>query len=236
MFVAKTDNYDCTYKHNMLPGRGTHHLRIENRTSIVNFSVNKDINAKDYGVASLITLGSIGGFYLVAIIMIFIFTRWGTVSSFVRNRSKDAVDHADDEEVEEEVVADPVITIEERKKLLTQKQLTVDLLARAPKKDRRRAYNYLWHILSIAIFYSIPVVQLVSTYQRVVNRTGDQDMCYYNFLCAHPAWGLSDFNHIFSNVGYVFMGILFLGAVLYRHSCIPSSEVSTIIRFVEIDN
>ncbi|GLH03025.1 Sid-1-related C [Gryllus bimaculatus] len=44
----------------------------------------------------------------------------------------------------------------------------------------------------------------------VLNQTGDQDLCYYNFLCAHPFGLLSDFNHVFSNIGYVLLGLLFI--------------------------
>lgn len=150
--------------------------------------------------------------------MIFAFSRWGTISKFKPN--KDEADATCEEP------AEPPTTQEVREELLSAQELTVNLLARAPDKDKKRSYNYLWHILSIAIFYSIPVVQLVITYQRVVNRTGDQDMCYYNFLCANPAFGLSDFNHIFSNVGYIVVGILFLGAVLHRHTKIPDITVS----------
>ncbi|XP_018334624.1 SID1 transmembrane family member 2 isoform X1 [Agrilus planipennis] len=41
-------------------------------------------------------------------------------------------------------------------------------------------------------------------------------MCYYNFLCANPLFGMTDFNHIFSNVGYIFVGILFLFLVYIK--------------------
>lgn len=61
----------------------------------------------------------------------------------------------------------------------------------------------------------------------MVNQTGNQDMCYYNFLCAHPAWGLSDFNHVYSNIGYVLIGILLLIVVLHRHATVPFMFVST---------
>ncbi|RZC40785.1 Sid-1-related A [Asbolus verrucosus] len=226
VFVAKADNYECNEKHSLLPHR-VPDVKFENRTSMVEFTVIKGINAKDYGVASLITLGAIGGFYVLAIVMVFVFTRWGTISRFKKCQTTDVTDHDRDNEM----VAEPILTEEDRRQLLQKKTLTVNLLARAPVKDRKRSYNYLWHILSIAIFYSIPVVQLVSTYQRVVNRTGDQDMCYYNFLCANPAWGLSDFNHIFSNVGYVFMGILFLCVVLHRHATISNSSTGVPIHY-----
>jgi hypothetical protein len=221
VFVAKADNYECSQKHSLLPrGHKNSNIIAANRTSIVNFSIVKGINGKDYGVASLVTLCAIGAFYVFAIVMVFAFTRWGTLRSYLTSKARDTTDTL---EGDADFVVEPGITAEDKKQLLTNNKLTVNLLARAPTKDRRRSYNYLWHILSIAIFYSIPVVQLVTTYQRVVNRTGDQDMCYYNFLCANPAWGVSDFNHIFSNVGYVFMGILFLCVVLYRHAKIPNN-------------
>jgi len=50
---------------------------------------------------------------------------------------------------------------------------------------------------------------------QVLNQTGNQDLCYYNFLCAHPLGLLSDFNHVFSNVGYIMLGLLFI-VLTYR--------------------
>uniref|UniRef100_A0A2K5YEK5 SID1 transmembrane family member 1 n=1 Tax=Mandrillus leucophaeus TaxID=9568 RepID=A0A2K5YEK5_MANLE len=51
---------------------------------------------------------------------------------------------------------------------------------------------------------------------KVVNVTGNQDICYYNFLCAHPLGVLSAFNNILSNLGHVLLGFLFLLIVLCR--------------------
>ncbi|XP_036075256.1 SID1 transmembrane family member 1 isoform X3 [Rousettus aegyptiacus] len=88
------------------------------------------------------------------------------------------------------------------------------------RKDRRivsKKYKiYFWNIITIAVFYALPVIQLVITYQTVVNVTGDQDICYYNFLCAHPLGVLSAFNNILSNLGHVLLGFLFLLVVLRR--------------------
>jgi len=39
---------------------------------------------------------------------------------------------------------------------------------------------------------------------------GNQDLCFYNFQCAVPVSGLYDFNHFFSNIGYVAFGLIFL--------------------------
>jgi hypothetical protein len=51
---------------------------------------------------------------------------------------------------------------------------------------------------------------LVAHCLQVLNQTGNQDLCYYNFLCAHPFGLLSDFNHVFSNISYVLLGLLFI--------------------------
>ncbi|XP_039276620.1 SID1 transmembrane family member 2 [Nilaparvata lugens] len=83
---------------------------------------------------------------------------------------------------------------------------------------RRRSNLYLWNLMTIAIFYSLPVVQLVLTYQKVLNSTGNQDLCYYNFLCSRKLGQFSDFNHIYSNIGYILLGILFLLIVYRRHA------------------
>uniref|UniRef100_A0A663LR46 SID1 transmembrane family member 1 n=1 Tax=Athene cunicularia TaxID=194338 RepID=A0A663LR46_ATHCN len=72
------------------------------------------------------------------------------------------------------------------------------------------------NIITIAVFYALPVIQLVITYQTVVNVTGNQDICYYNFLCAHPLGVLSAFNNILSNMGHMLLGFLFLLIVLRR--------------------
>ncbi|CAH1112402.1 unnamed protein product [Psylliodes chrysocephalus] len=86
----------------------------------------------------------------------------------------------------------------------------IDLARKHPNELKKGSYLYLYNVLTVALFYALPVVQLVITYQRVLNETGQQDLCYYNFLCAHPLGLLSDFNHVFSNMGYVMLGILFL--------------------------
>ncbi|NXI34855.1 SIDT2 protein, partial [Galbula dea] len=99
----------------------------------------------------------------------------------------------------------------------TKKYLCVADLARKDKRVLRKKYQiYFWNIATIAVFYALPVIQLVITYQTVVNVTGNQDICYYNFLCAHPLGNLSAFNNILSNLGYVLLGLLFLFIILQR--------------------
>uniref|UniRef100_A0AAY4E9T0 SID1 transmembrane family member 2 n=1 Tax=Denticeps clupeoides TaxID=299321 RepID=A0AAY4E9T0_9TELE len=99
----------------------------------------------------------------------------------------------------------------------TKKFLCVSDLARKDKRVLSKKYQiYFWNIATIAVFYALPVIQLVITYQTVVNVTGNQDICYYNFLCAHPLGPISSFNNILSNLGYILLGLLFLLIVLCR--------------------
>lgn len=60
------------------------------------------------------------------------------------------------------------LTVTQISQLLETKQIRVSDFSRHPIRIKKRSYNYLSHILSIAIFYSIPVIQLVFTYQRVI--------------------------------------------------------------------
>ncbi|XP_062571062.1 SID1 transmembrane family member 2-like [Saccostrea cucullata] len=99
----------------------------------------------------------------------------------------------------------------------TKTELFVCDLSRKKYKKQARNYAIYWrNLVAISIFYGLPVLQLVFTYQKVLNVTGNLDICYYNFNCAHP-WGLvSSFNNIFSNIGYVSLGLLFLFLVYRR--------------------
>ncbi|XP_064424793.1 SID1 transmembrane family member 2 isoform X3 [Latimeria chalumnae] len=113
---------------------------------------------------------------------------------------------------------DTLADIESDKNVIrTKKFLCVSDLARKDKRVISKKYQiYFWNIATIAVFYALPVIQLVITYQTVVNVTGNQDICYYNFLCAHPLGALSAFNNILSNLGYVMLGLLFLLIVFQR--------------------
>lgn len=93
-----------------------------------------------------------------------------------------------------------------------------DLARKNPSVLKRKSSLYLWNLLTVATFYFLPVVQLVSTYQQQLNQSGKEDLCYYNFLCSHPLWGLSDFNHVFSNIAYLCLGLLFVTLTYQRES------------------
>nr|XP_020862798.1 SID1 transmembrane family member 1 isoform X3 [Phascolarctos cinereus] len=123
-----------------------------------------------------------------------------------------------DSSVEEESDFDTMPDIESDKNVIRTKMFLY--LSDLSRKDRRivsKKYKiYFWNITTIAVFYALPVIQLVITYQTVVNVTGNQDICYYNFLCAHPLGVLSAFNNILSNLGHVLLGFLFLLIVLRK--------------------
>ncbi|XP_046515866.1 SID1 transmembrane family member 1 isoform X1 [Equus quagga] len=118
----------------------------------------------------------------------------------------------------EETDFDTMPDIESDKNIIRTKMFLY--LSDLSRKDRRiisKKYKiYFWNIITIAVFYVLPVIQLVITYQTVVHVTGNQDICYYNFLCAHPLGSLSAFNNILSNLGHVLLGFLFLLIVLHR--------------------
>nr|CAI5848922.1 unnamed protein product [Callosobruchus analis] len=42
-----------------------------------------------------------------------------------------------------------------------------DLARKHPKIIIKRSYLYFYNVLTVAVFYGLPVVQLVVTYQRV---------------------------------------------------------------------
>ncbi|KAG0726020.1 SID1 transmembrane family member 1 [Chionoecetes opilio] len=89
------------------------------------------------------------------------------------------------------------------------------------RKDMRiltkKSQLYIWGLLTVGIFYAVPVIQLVITYQKVLDVTGNQDLCFYNFWCAHPLGALTDFNHVFSNISYILFGILFIALCARRN-------------------
>lgn len=94
--------------------------------------------------------------------------------------------------------------------------LCVAELSKKPEEKLAKKYRlYVWNLVTLAIFYVLPVIQLVITYQMVVNKTGDEDICYYNFECAYKVGFLSAFNNVYSNIGYIMLGMLFI-ILVYR--------------------
>ena len=76
---------------------------------------------------------------------------------------------------------------------------------------------HIWMVLILGVCYSIPALQLLLKYQELMQTSGNNDLCYYNFLCSIRTETFLDFNHIFSNVGYIVFGIAFIIIVRLRH-------------------
>jgi len=107
-----------------------------------------------------------------------------------------------------------------------------------PGYYNKKSKRYVSELCVIAVFYLIPVGQLVHQHRNMMLKTGDQDLCYYNFACAHPyrlVMDFSDFNHFFSNIGYIILGTIFLlitkrrdylhGITLQRNSSIKEHGI-----------
>ena len=77
---------------------------------------------------------------------------------------------------------------------------------------------YVYIVMMMALFYGIPAIQLVINYQEAMSDDGNQDICYFNFLCSIPVGVVKDFNHIFSNVFYIWFGALFILLVASKES------------------
>lgn len=219
MFVAKADDFACTAERTIIAGR-------KKNISIV---IKPSITYADYVNAVIATLFSIGAFYVVFALALFFCSR----STYVP-RAMEYVDNGEsapspatctEPELAENVSLseteyDTIAEADESREIIYGKSVIYlsDLAKKDPRILKKKSYSYLWHVLTVALFYGLPVVQLVITYQKVLNDTGNQDLCYYNFLCAHPYGFFSDFNHLFSNIGYVLFGILFLCIVYKRET------------------
>ncbi len=78
-----------------------------------------------------------------------------------------------------------------------------------PNALKLKSSLYLWIILLMGVFYTLPVLQLILTDQKEMN-AGNQDICYFNFLCKVSALHILDFGSFFSNISYVISGIFFI--------------------------
>ncbi|XP_063979425.1 SID1 transmembrane family member 2-like [Diachasmimorpha longicaudata] len=221
VLVVKSDDTDCTLE-----------MGPSNRNKTVTITITPNITFKDGVVAAVVTIG-IGLVFCGSYVL-------GVVSHRVRTRRRLQAAAAQDAEVPEpEILPSPTIIEEagpslrtsndsdssldeddidllddilsDKEIIRTKRVLSVsDLARKEPKILRHKSRLYLYYLATIAVFYALPVIQLMATYQRVTHVTGNQDLCYFNFLCSHPFFGFSDFNHVFSNFGYVLLGLLFI--------------------------
>ncbi len=90
-----------------------------------------------------------------------------------------------------------------------------DLCVRDYDSLKQKFRIYPRTMLTIAIFYSLPVIQLVLQFQINIDSIGNEDICYFNFLCTRQLFMLTAFNNVFSNIGYCALGTLFF-IIVYR--------------------
>lgn len=53
----------------------------------------------------------------------------------------------------------------------------MDMARKDPRILRKKSQMYLWNLLTVAVFYCLPVVQLVFTYQQVGDVYGSNYIC-----------------------------------------------------------
>uniref|UniRef100_A0A4W6DS59 SID1 transmembrane family member 2 n=1 Tax=Lates calcarifer TaxID=8187 RepID=A0A4W6DS59_LATCA len=219
--VVKTEDEACGGPLRFYPLRPDELIDAGNRTKILDVMVSPAIDSKVYVMGMLFCLGIFFSFYLLTFLVACMENKRSVIAKKnAQTEILNLVGRSRQESLSsvEEDDYDTLDDINSDKNIVrTKKFLCVSDLARKDKRVLSKKYQiYFWNIATIAVFYALPVIQLVITYQTVVNVTGNQDICYYNFLCAHPLGALSAFNNILSNLGYVMLGLLFLLIVLKR--------------------
>ena len=76
----------------------------------------------------------------------------------------------------------------------------------------RKSSLYMPLIFIVGIFYFLPAFSAASYKMVEIEDSGNRDICFYNGYCRKPVqmiWKIQDFNHIFSNIGYIILGFIF---------------------------
>ncbi|XP_017888453.1 SID1 transmembrane family member 1-like [Ceratina calcarata] len=228
ILVVKGDDTDCSGVPSM----------ISARNKKVTLTINTSITKKDCLIASGIAIVIIVTFcfaYIISIVLYKIKQDRKLKQELLDQESQQIDDPIASPSTIEETGTNQIVSADENSSLdeddidmmedaqydkdviRTKLVLSVcDLARKDPKILRNKSRLYVYYLLTVAIFYTLPAVQLVTTYQHVVYVTGNQDMCYYNFLCSYPFLSVSDFNHVFSNIWYIMLGLLFLFITYFR--------------------
>ncbi|CAD6187161.1 unnamed protein product [Caenorhabditis auriculariae] len=136
-------------------------------------------------------------------------------------------------QIEEEIMRDDDsissydVLLDSQEKLVrrAKRNLVVADLSLKTWKQREKKYKvYLVSLATVGLFYGLPVVQLVLTWQNTVRLSGDLDLCYYNFRCAKPFFG---------NMGYILLGLLLVimnkeKEVRYQRMAAKAEELETV--------
>ncbi|KAJ8978861.1 hypothetical protein NQ317_009005 [Molorchus minor] len=232
VFVAKSDDFDCT-------GNRQKPSLSSNRVKNISLTIKPSITYKDYLNAMIVTVCIIGAIYVLFGSAYFYCSVRNTPRQLEYVQENDSqhipnsriinthqvviaeqgteMTNLGEQALEDSISLDEAeydivneIETDREVRLCRGQPYLTDLARKDPRILRRKSYLYLYNVLTIAVFYGLPVIQLVIASQKVLNETGQQDLCFYNFLCAHPLGLISDFNHLFSNIGYILFGVLYL--------------------------
>lgn len=105
------------------------------------------------------------------------------------------------------------------------KKYMKDLNIEEGKSFQKKYEGYWAYLVAILLFYAIPSYQLFLTYQKYLHVSGNQDFCYYNTLCSHPLGVFSAFNNIYSNIGFLMLGFLFIIVARRRRKMYRCNEI-----------
>ena len=95
--------------------------------------------------------------------------------------------------------------------IVNNKEIKVkDLNLKTDREVKQTGMLYFFLVIIVGMFYMIPAVQVSYTRLIQMEETGDQDICYNNFKCEHDYLFIRGFNHIWSNISYILVGILAL--------------------------
>lgn len=150
MFVVRPDNYECSAQNSILSSIDNLSLKEQTNRSKLSFKISKGITETDVVKAIMIIFGVYSGFSLIMIIITF------TIYKYKNWNKTDNIDTS---------ITIPTVDVKE---LLNFKEEDVKLVAldTLPNNDKK-ASNYCYHIANIGLFYGLPVIQLMVTYQRV---------------------------------------------------------------------
>ncbi|KAI6660963.1 hypothetical protein LOD99_13686 [Oopsacas minuta] len=82
----------------------------------------------------------------------------------------------------------------------------------------KKYMRFVWGLCSICLFFCIPALQSTFLKQQIALQQGDLDFCFYNARCASRLGNLYAFNNVWSNSGFVILGVLFMLIVAARYS------------------
>ncbi|OAF64223.1 SID1 transmembrane family member 1, partial [Intoshia linei] len=186
----------------------------------INITIEETISIKTVIIAMLFPILLFGAFYFIATVSFYLHMNCfeGFKHGF-RIKSRQTVskqyllklsNSENSEDPTTSIMDTSTRKLEKYKKRAKQDVSVLDMTCKEKKKLVAKYRLYVWNLVIISIFYSLPVMQNVLTNLRIIKQTGSMDMCYYNYLCLHGLGSVISFNAIYSNLGYILLGLLYL--------------------------